>query len=184
MMKRRETKNFLVGSVGCGHLYPVSIQSMTNTDTRNIAATLDQIRRLAEFGCEIVRVAVPDREAGEALKELVSVSPLPLIADIHFDYKLALLAINNGVQGLRLNPGNIGAEWKVKEVVKVAQERNIPIRIGVNSGSLDKKLLTKHGEPSALAMVESALEHINILERKKFYFNQGILKIIAGSFNA
>ena len=168
MMKRRVTKNFRVGSVGCGHLYPISIQSMTNTDTGDIAATMDQILRLAEFGCEIVRVAVPDREAGEALKELILLSPLPIIADIHFDYKLALLAVNNGVQGLRLNPGNIGAAWKVKEIVKAAQESNIPIRIGVNSGSLDKKILEKHREPSALAMAESALEHINILERLNF----------------
>ncbi|MGI6144201.1 MAG: flavodoxin-dependent (E)-4-hydroxy-3-methylbut-2-enyl-diphosphate synthase [Clostridia bacterium] len=168
MMKRRVTKNFLLGSVGCGHLYPVSVQSMTNTHTANVAATIDQILRLAEAGCEIVRVAVPDREAGEALKEIVSLSPLPIVADIHFDYRLALLAIKNGVHGLRLNPGNIGAEWKVKEIVKAAKERNIPIRIGVNSGSLDKKFLEQYGKPTALAMVESALEHINILESLNF----------------
>ena len=167
-MKRRVTKNFLLGSVGCGHLYPVSVQSMTNTHTANVAATIDQILRLAEAGCEIVRVAVPDREAGEALKEIVSLSPLPIVADIHFDYRLALLAIKNGVHGLRLNPGNIGAEWKVKEIVKAAKERNIPIRIGVNSGSLDKKFLEQYGKPTALAMVESALEHINILESLNF----------------
>ena len=168
MMKRRETKNFFIGTVGCGHLYPVSIQSMTNTATAKITETITQIRKLAELGCEIVRVAVPDREAGEALKEIVPLSPLPIVADIHFDYRLALLALKNEVHGLRLNPGNIGAEWKVKEVVKAAQEREIPIRIGVNSGSLDKRLLEKYGEPSALAMVESALEHINILERLNF----------------
>lgn len=168
MIKRRETKNFFIGSVGCGYFHPVSIQSMTNTDTRNVPETLTQIQKLAESGCDIVRVAVPDSEAGEALQKIVPLSPLPVIADIHFDYKLALLALKNGVHGLRLNPGNIGAEWKVKEVVKEAGQRNIPIRIGVNSGSLDKRLLKIHGKSTASAMVESALEHINILEKLNF----------------
>ena len=164
MFKRRETKNFFIGAVGCGHLHPVSIQSMTNTQTSDVAATLTQIRELAELGCEIIRVAVPDQAAGEALKELVPQSPIPVVADIHFDYKLALLAIENGVQGLRLNPGNIGAPWKVQEVVKAVRERKIPIRIGVNSGSLEKELLEKYGGPTAEAMVESALKHVRILE--------------------
>lgn len=164
MLKRRETKNFFIGTVGCGHLHPVSIQSMTNTNTSDVMATLTQIRKLAELGCEIIRVAVPDQEAGEALKEIVAQSPIPVIADIHFDYKLALLAIENGVHGLRLNPGNIGAQWKVQEVVKAASERKTPIRIGVNTGSLEKTLLEKYGGPTADAMVESALKHVGILE--------------------
>jgi len=168
MINRRETKNFLIGSVGCGHLHPVSIQSMTNTDTRNISATIVQIQKLAKAGCEIVRVAVPDQEAGEALQKIVAQSPLPLIADIHFDYKLALLALKNQVQGLRLNPGNIGAEWKVKEIVKAAKEKEIPLRIGVNSGSIDQRILEKHGKLTAAAMVESALEHVAILEKLDF----------------
>jgi (E)-4-hydroxy-3-methylbut-2-enyl-diphosphate synthase len=168
MMKRRKTKNFFIGTVGCGHLYPVSIQSMTNTDTRNTRETVAQIQKLAELGCALVRVAVPDREAAESLREIVSFSPLPVIADIHFDYKLAMLALKNGVHGLRLNPGNIGAKWKVKEIVKVAQERKIPIRIGVNSGSLEKNLLEKYGKPTALAMVDSALGHIHLLEEMDF----------------
>jgi (E)-4-hydroxy-3-methylbut-2-enyl-diphosphate synthase len=168
MIKRRKTKNFFIGTVGCGHLYPVSVQSMTNTDTRNVTETVTQIEKLAKAGCEIIRVAVPDREAGEALKQIVSLSPLPVIADIHFDYKLALLALENGVHGLRLNPGNIGAQWKVKEIVQVAKEKNIPIRIGVNSGSLEKSLLQKYGKPSAAAMVESAFRHIDILDKLNF----------------
>lgn len=173
MLKRRVTKNFFIGHVGCGHLSPVSIQSMTNTDTRNIPETLTQIRKLADLGCEIIRVAVPDEEAGEALKGIVVQSPLPVIADIHFDYKLALLALKNGVHGLRLNPGNIGARWKVQEVVKEAQARGIPIRIGVNSGSLEKTFLAKEGRPTAEAMVESALKHVDILESMNF----GLIKI-------
>jgi (E)-4-hydroxy-3-methylbut-2-enyl-diphosphate synthase len=168
MMKRRKTKNFFIGTVGCGHLYPVAIQSMTNTDTRNARETVAQIQKLAELGCALVRVAVPDREAAESLREIVSFSPLPVIADIHFDYQLAMLALKNGVHGLRLNPGNIGAKWKVKEIVKVAQERKIPIRIGVNSGSLEKNLLEKYGKPTALAMVDSALGHIHLLEEMAF----------------
>lgn len=166
--RRRETKNFFIGQVGVGHLSPISIQSMTNTDTRNIPETVAQIRRLAELGCEIIRVAVPDQEAGEALSQIVAQSPLPVVADIHFDYKLALLAMQNGVQGLRLNPGNIGVRWKVEEVVKTAQDKNIPIRIGVNGGSLEKDLLARDGRPTAEAMVESALRHIDILESMNF----------------
>ncbi len=168
MYRRRETKNFFIGQVGVGHLSPISIQSMTNTDTRNVPETVAQIHRLAELGCAIIRVAVPDQEAGEALSQIVAQSPLPVVADIHFDYKLALLAMQNGVQGLRLNPGNIGARWKVEEVVQAAQDKNIPIRIGVNSGSLEKDLLARDGRPTAEAMVESALRHIDILESMNF----------------
>lgn len=167
-IKRRVTKNFLVGDVGVGHLHPISIQSMTNTDTCDVEATLTQIKQLAADGCEIIRVAIPDNEAAEAVAKVVQGSPIPVIADIHFDYKLAIKALDNGVHGLRLNPGNIGAAWKVREVVKKAQDKAVPIRIGVNSGSLDKTLLEKYRGVTAPAMVESALQHISILEDLNF----------------
>jgi len=141
---------------------------MTNTDTRNVSATLAQIRGLAEAGCEIVRCAVPDQAASEALAAISKESPIPLIADIHFDYRLALAALAAGVDGLRLNPGNIGARWKVEEVVRACRERQVPIRIGVNAGSLEKELLEKYGHPTAAAMVESALGHIRILEELNY----------------
>jgi (E)-4-hydroxy-3-methylbut-2-enyl-diphosphate synthase len=137
---------------------------MCSTDTRDVAATLAQIGRLAEAGCEIVRCAVPDAEAAAALAPLSAASPIPLIADIHFDYRLALTALEGGVAGLRLNPGNIGERWKVEEVVRAARERQVPIRIGVNAGSLEKELLERYGHPTAEAMVESALAHVRILE--------------------
>jgi (E)-4-hydroxy-3-methylbut-2-enyl-diphosphate synthase len=160
----RTTRQIHVGSVAIGGGAPISVQSMTNTDTRDAAATLAQIRRLAEAGCEIVRCAVPDLEAARALAAIRRECPLPLIADIHFDYKLALTALASGVDGLRLNPGNIGERWKVEEVVRACAERKVPIRIGVNGGSLEKELLEKYGHPTAEAMVESALGHIRILE--------------------
>lgn len=166
--KRRETKNIVVGNVGIGSKYPISIQSMTNTDTHNVDATVKQIKQLAFLGCDIVRLAVPDNDAALALKEIVPTSPLPVVADIHFDYRLALKSMENGVHCLRINPGNIGAEWKVREVVKCAQERKIPIRIGVNSGSVQKELLNKYGGVNADALMESALLHINILEKMNF----------------
>jgi (E)-4-hydroxy-3-methylbut-2-enyl-diphosphate synthase len=137
---------------------------MCSTDTRDVAATLAQIGRLAEAGCEIVRCAVPDAEAAAALAAITAASPIPLIADIHFDYRLALSALEGGVHGLRLNPGNIGERWKVEEVVRAARERQVPIRIGVNAGSLEKELLERYGHPTAEAMVESALGHVRILE--------------------
>jgi (E)-4-hydroxy-3-methylbut-2-enyl-diphosphate synthase len=137
---------------------------MCNTDTRDVAGTLGQIRALAAAGCEIVRVAVPDREAAAALRGIVKDSPLPVIADIHFDHRLALASLDAGVQGLRLNPGNIGARWKVEEVVAAARQRVVPIRIGVNSGSLERELLAAHGGPTPEALVESARGHIRILE--------------------
>jgi (E)-4-hydroxy-3-methylbut-2-enyl-diphosphate synthase len=137
---------------------------MCSTDTRDIAATLSQINALSEVGCEIVRCAVPDADAADALASIKSQSPIPVIADIHFDYKLALRVLEGGIDGLRLNPGNIGEHWKVAEVVKSSAERKIPIRIGVNAGSLEKHLLDKYGHPTAEAMVESALAHIRILE--------------------
>ncbi|CAG0958329.1 partial (E)-4-hydroxy-3-methylbut-2-enyl-diphosphate synthase, partial [Geobacteraceae bacterium] len=137
---------------------------MCSTDTRDVAATLDQIRALASAGCEIVRCAVPDMAAAEALGEIKGQSPIPVIADIHFDYRLALRVLEGGIDGLRLNPGNIGERWKVEEVVRAARERLVPIRIGVNAGSLEKELLEKYGHPTAGAMVESALGHVRILE--------------------
>lgn len=137
---------------------------MCSTDTRNVAATIAQIRELAEVGCEIVRCAVPDLEAARALAQVKQLSPIPVVADIHFDYKLALQVLEGGIDGLRLNPGNIGEKWKVAEIVTSAAERKVPIRIGVNAGSLEKELLQRHGHPSAEAMVESALGHIRILE--------------------
>jgi (E)-4-hydroxy-3-methylbut-2-enyl-diphosphate synthase len=137
---------------------------MCSTDTRDVAATLAQINALAVAGCEIVRCAVPDADAAEALAAIKAQSPIPVIADIHFDYKLALRVLDGGIDGLRLNPGNIGEHWKVAEVVKSAAERKVPIRIGVNAGSLEKQLLEKYGHPTAEAMVESALGHVRILE--------------------
>jgi len=155
--------------VAIGGGAPVSVQSMTNTDTRDVAATVEQINQLAAAGCEIVRVAVPDAEAAEALKKIKPAITIPLIADIHFDHKLALEAMANGVDGLRINPGNIGSEEKVRAVVDAAKEKGIPIRIGVNAGSLEKKLLERYGHATSEAMVESALNHIAILEKLGFH---------------
>ncbi|MEW6725747.1 MAG: flavodoxin-dependent (E)-4-hydroxy-3-methylbut-2-enyl-diphosphate synthase [Bacillota bacterium] len=160
---RRKTRPVYIGNVQVGGDAPVSVQSMTNTDTRDVEATVAQIRELAGVGCEIVRLAVPDREAAEALAAIRKRVSVPLVADIHFDYRLALAAIKAGVDGLRINPGNIGGRAKVKAVVEAARDRGIPIRIGVNAGSLDKRLLEKHGLTPE-AMVASALEHIRILE--------------------
>lgn len=163
-MERRKTRQIQVGKVKIGGGAPVSVQSMTNTRTDDAAATLRQIGELAAAGCEIIRCAVPDMAAAEGLKRIVSESPIPVIADIHFDYKLALAAIDAGVHGLRLNPGNIGGNDRVAAVVEAAKKRNIPIRIGVNAGSLPKDLLEKYGHPTAEALVEAAWRHIHILE--------------------
>ena len=162
------TRRIHIGSVAIGGGAPVSVQSMCNTDTRDAAATLEQIERLHAAGCEIVRCAVPDAAAAVALQDIVSKSPLPVVADIHFDHRLALDSLAAGVQCLRINPGNIGAPWKVKEVVQACAERQVPIRIGVNAGSLEKELLERFGHPTAEAMVESALQHIRILEELNF----------------
>jgi (E)-4-hydroxy-3-methylbut-2-enyl-diphosphate synthase len=161
---RRETRQISIGTVAVGGGAPISVQSMCSTDTRDVVATMAQITRLAEAGCELVRCAVLDSDAAEALGRIKAASPIPVIADIHFDYKLALAVLAGGVDGLRLNPGNIGERWKVAEVVKAASERSVPIRIGVNAGSLEKELLAKYGHPTAEAMVESGLGHIRILE--------------------
>jgi (E)-4-hydroxy-3-methylbut-2-enyl-diphosphate synthase len=179
MIKRRKTRQIKVGSVFIGGDAPISVQSMTNTDTAHADATVKQIKRLEEAGCEIVRVAVPHQEAVAALPAILSRINIPLIADIHFDYRLALGAIKAGVHGLRLNPGNIGGEKRVREVALAAKERGIPIRIGVNAGSLEKSLLEKYGHPSAEAMVESALGHIGMLE--KFNYNNIKVSLKASS---
>jgi len=168
MLQRKMTKPVLVGPVTIGGGAPIVVQSMTNTDTRDVGATLAQIHALADAGCEIVRLAVLDDEAVTALKGIASNSPIPVIADIHFDYRLAIRAIEQGIHGLRLNPGNIGARWKVQEVVRAVKEQQIPIRIGVNAGSLEKELLEKYGGPTAAGMVESALGHIRLLEEEGY----------------
>lgn len=167
-MERRVTRQLEVGKVKVGGSAPVAVQSMTNTKTSDPVATLEQIHRLAEAGCDIVRCAVPDMAAAEGLKTIVAQSPIPVIADIHFDYKLALAAIEAGVDGLRLNPGNIGGNDRVAAVVEAAKKRNIPIRIGVNAGSLPKDLLEKYGHPTAEALVEAAWRHIRILEEMDY----------------
>lgn len=164
MAERRKTRQLNVGGVLIGGDAPITVQSMTNTHTDDAEATLAQIRKLAAAGCDIIRCAVPDMAAAEGLKTICKESPIPVIADIHFDYKLALAAIAAGVDGLRLNPGNIGSTEKVRAVVEAAKERNIPIRIGVNAGSLPKDLLEKYGHPTAEALVEAAWRHIHILE--------------------
>ncbi|HPX61654.1 MAG TPA: flavodoxin-dependent (E)-4-hydroxy-3-methylbut-2-enyl-diphosphate synthase [Deltaproteobacteria bacterium] len=161
---KKTTRQIKVGSVFIGGGAPCAVQSMCSTDTRDIDTTLAQIRDLANAGCEIVRCAVPDMDAAVALGSIKAQSPIPVIADIHFDYKLALKVLEGGIDGLRLNPGNIGDKWKVEEVVKAAAGRQVPIRIGVNAGSLEKELLQRYGHPTAEAMVESALGHIRILE--------------------
>lgn len=162
------SRQIMVGSVPVGGGAPVSIQSMTNTPTHDVEATLAQIRSLAAAGCEIVRVAVPDERAALAIGALKAGSPLPLVADIHFDYRLALLAAEQGIDKIRINPGNIGGADRVEAVVKACTERRIPIRIGVNGGSLEKHLLDRYGGPVPDALVESALGHIALLERFGF----------------
>ncbi len=161
---KKLTRQIYVGGVAIGGDAPCSVQSMCSTDTRDIPATTAQINELASVGCEIVRCAVPDLEAAVALSQIKRISPIPVVADIHFDYKLALQVLEGGIDGLRLNPGNIGEKWKVAEIVASAAERKVPIRIGVNAGSLEKELLQRYGHPSAEAMVESAMGHIRILE--------------------
>lgn len=160
---RTETRPVRVGRVTIGGGAPIAVQSMTTSDTRDVGATLAQIYQLAAEGCEIVRLAVPDREAAAALREIVPRSPTPVVADIHFDYRLALLALEAGVHKLRLNPGNIGSRERTRLVARAAQERGVPIRIGANIGSLSKATL-RHFGPTAEALVESALEDVRVLE--------------------
>lgn len=175
-MERRQTRVLNVGSIGIGGDNPVRVQSMCNTDTRDASATLLQINDLAEAGCEIVRLAVPDEKAATALPAIREKSPVPLIADIHFDYRLALSALEAGMDGLRINPGNIGGEHKVDAVVRAAKDAGAPIRIGVNGGSLEKDLLHRFGGPTPEAMVQSALGHIAMLEKRGFYDTKISLK--------
>nr|ADI87697.1 4-hydroxy-3-methylbut-2-en-1-yl diphosphate synthase [uncultured Nitrospirae bacterium MY2-3C] len=162
------TKQINIGGVAIGGGAPVSIQSMTKTDTTDVAATVAQIRELQGIGCELVRLAVINEEAARCLSAIRAQVDIPLIADIHFDYRLALIAIAGGIDALRINPGNIGATWKVKEVVAACKDRAIPIRIGVNAGSLPKELLSVHGGPTPAAIVQSAAGHINILRELDF----------------
>ncbi|MCL0052092.1 flavodoxin-dependent (E)-4-hydroxy-3-methylbut-2-enyl-diphosphate synthase [Peptococcaceae bacterium] len=168
-MKRRKTKKIYVGDVAIGGDAPISVQSMTNTDTRDIESTVRQIHELEKAGCEIIRVAVPDEEAAEALKSIKEQISIPLVADIHFSHRLALMAVEAGVDGLRINPGNIKLKHKVREIVEAAKDKGIPIRIGVNAGSLDQRLVKSFGGVNARAMVESALGHIGILESLNFF---------------
>ncbi|MBN2025269.1 MAG: flavodoxin-dependent (E)-4-hydroxy-3-methylbut-2-enyl-diphosphate synthase [Actinobacteria bacterium] len=176
MSVRKLTRRVSIGDVPVGGGAPVSVQSMTNTPTEDAAATLEQIRRMADAGCRIARVAVPNLKKDHllqrtlrALAEIVDGSPLPVVADIHFDHTLALVALEAGVQGLRINPGNIGGAEKVREVAEAAKKRGVPIRVGVNAGSLRRDILERHGHPTAEAMVESALEEIAVLEKNDFY---------------
>lgn len=166
---RRKTRQIKLGTVPVGGGAPVTVQTMTKTDTRDVTATINQIRELEKYGCQIIRVAVPDEEAAEALKEIKMSINIPLVADIHFDYRLALLALASGVDGLRINPGNIGSGDKVRLVVRAAAEREVPIRIGVNTGSLAADILRRYGR-TPQGLVESALSHVAILEREN-YFN-------------
>lgn len=163
-MFRNETKEMRIGNVVIGGKHPVAIQSMTNTKTEDVEATVEQILRLEAAGCEIVRCTVPTIEAAEALKEIKKRIHIPLVADIHFDYKMAIAAIENGADKIRINPGNIGSKERVKAVVDKAREYNVPIRVGVNSGSLEKPLLEKYGGVTAEGIVESALDKVRMIE--------------------
>ena len=168
-IKRRKSRQIMVGSVAVGGDAPISVQSMTNTETCDVDATLGQIRAIADAGADLVRVSVPSMDAAEAFKAIRASSPVPLIADIHFDHKIALKVADYGVDCLRINPGNIGKEQKVKEVIAACKDKGIPIRIGVNAGSLGKELLRKYPEPTAEALIESALKNVDILDRHGFY---------------
>jgi (E)-4-hydroxy-3-methylbut-2-enyl-diphosphate synthase len=166
---RNNTRRITLGSVAVGGGAPVSVQTMTNTDTRDVASTVSCIKETADAGCDIVRIAVPDAEAAAALSEIrKQTGDIPLVADIHFDWRLAMLSLDAGVDGLRINPGNIGGEEKVRSVAKAANDRNVPIRIGVNGGSLEPELLQQYGGATPEALVDSALRHVTILENADF----------------
>lgn len=165
---RKKTKKIRVGDIYIGGDAPISVQSMTNTDTRDVNATINQIKRLEEAGCDIVRVAVPDNEAAEAISDIKKAIGIPLVADIHFDYRLALTCMENGVDKIRLNPGNIGDRDRIKAVAEMAKARQIPIRIGVNSGSVEKHIIKKYNGVTPEGMVESALFHAKLLEELDF----------------
>lgn len=163
-MIRENTREITIGDRVIGGSHPILIQSMTNTKTEDVKATVEQIKRLEEAGCDIIRCAVPTEAAAYALKDIKAQINIPLVADIHFDYKLAILAMENGADKIRINPGNIGSNERIKVVVDVAKERNIPIRVGVNSGSLEKHLIEKYGGVTAKGIVESALDKVKIIE--------------------
>jgi (E)-4-hydroxy-3-methylbut-2-enyl-diphosphate synthase len=165
---QRNSRQINIGGVRVGGGAPVTVQSMTKTDTRDVTATVAQIKSLEKAGCDIVRLAVPDMEAALALGKIKKQTRIPIVSDIHFDYKLALEAVKQGVDGMRINPGNIGAKYRIKAVVDAVRERGIPIRIGVNSGSLEKDILRKHGSPTPEALAESAMRHVSILEDLDF----------------
>jgi len=173
LIDRRNTRQIQIGAVKVGGLAPVVIQSMTNTQTQDVSATVSQIIRMEQAGCEIVRVAVPDQEAAAAIASIKQQISIPIIADIHFDYRLAISSMKAGADGLRINPGNIGSVKKVKAVVDCAKSFDIPIRVGVNSGSLEKDIIIKHKGVSSEAMVESALRHIELMDS----FDFGNIKI-------
>jgi len=173
---RRVTRQIMVGAVPVGGDAPISVQSMTKTDSRDVEATVAQIYEYAAAGCEIVRVSVPTTRAGQVFHEITARSPIPVVADIHFDYRLALVAAEGGAACLRINPGNIGGQDRVRAVVEKAGEKGIPIRIGVNAGSLEKDLLEKFGTATPEAMVESALRHLEMLEKEGFYNTKISLK--------
>ena len=164
----RNSRQINIGGIRVGGGAPVTVQSMTKTDTRDVPATVAQIKSLEKAGCDIVRLAVPDMDAALALGKIKKQTKIPIVSDIHFDYRLALEAVKQGVDGMRINPGNIGARYRIKAVVDAVKERGIPIRIGVNSGSLEKDILKKHGSPTPEALAESALRHVSILEDLDF----------------
>ena len=164
----RNSRQINIGGIRVGGGAPVTVQSMTKTDTRDVPATVAQIKSLEKAGCDIVRLAVPDMDAALALGKIKKQTKIPIVSDIHFDYRLALEAVRQGVDSMRINPGNIGARYRIKAVVDAVKERGIPIRIGVNSGSLEKDILKKHGSPTPEALAESALRHVSILEDLDF----------------
>ena len=167
-INRRISKKIFVGNVAIGGDAPISVQSMTNTDTCDVKATVGQINSIVDAGADLVRVSIPTMEAAKAFKKIKSIVSVPLIADIHFDYKIALKVAEYGADCLRINPGNIGREERIREVVASARDHNIPIRVGVNAGSLEKELQKKYTEPTPEAMVESAFRHIDILDKLNF----------------
>lgn len=177
MIRRRLSKSINIGNVSIGGTAPIAVQSMTKTDTRNVEATVSQIRELADCGCEIVRVAIPDIEAAEALLSIKQYSPIPIIADIHFDYRLAIASLNAGCDGLRLNPGNIGSREKISEVIKAARDKQVPVRIGVNAGSLPKSDVKPESIPQY--MVDVALKQVELLEKLDF----NLIKISLKAFD-
>lgn len=178
-IQRKEKREVSIGNLVIGGNHPIIIQSMCNTDTRDVEATVQQILELEEAGCELVRVAIPDMKAAEAISSIKQKIHIPLVADIHFDYKLALKAMEQGIDKVRINPGNIGSEERIQQVVASAKEKGIPIRIGVNSGSLEKSLLEKYGGVTPEALVESAMRHVKILE--KYDFNDIVVSIKASN---